>query len=150
MFPASFAPYIIKLIAPKLTEKIANHVAKAFKLPQVLNYMELPNDADQRIDKLEAQIEMLAEDQHPPAIDLDEWKDIQLAIAPTPWEWMKNKNNFLLLSEASQAKIRNIISSIQYIKLCRFFELSSPEFINLNWVDNGLATWETLSKIYTD
>ena len=65
MFPASFAPYIIKLIAPKLTEKIANHIAKAFKLPQVLNYMELPNDADQRIDKLETQIKMLAEDQHP-------------------------------------------------------------------------------------
>ena len=80
MFPASFAPYIIKLIAPKLTEKIANHVAKAFKLPQVLNYMELPNDADQRIDKLEAQIKMLAEDQHPPVIDLDEWKDVKDTI----------------------------------------------------------------------
>ena len=79
-----------------------------------------------------------------------EWKDIHLAIAPTPWEWTKNKNNFLLLSEVSESKIRNIISSIQYIKLCRFFELSSPEFKNLNWIDNGLAAWETLSKIYTD
>ena len=79
-----------------------------------------------------------------------EWKDIQLAISPTPWEWMKNKNNFLLLSEISESEIRNIISSIQYIKLCRFFALSSPEFQNFNWVDNGLATWETLSKIYTD
>ncbi len=79
-----------------------------------------------------------------------EWKDIQLAISPTPWEWMKNKNNFLLLSEISESEIRNIISSIQYIKLCRFFALSSPEFPNFNWVDNGLATWETLSKIYTD
>ena len=66
MFPASFAPYIIKLIAPKLTEKIANHVAKAFKLPQLINYMELPNDADHRIEKLEVQIQMLVEDSHPP------------------------------------------------------------------------------------
>ena len=80
MIPASFAPYIIKLIAPKLTEKIVNHMAKAFKLPQLVNYMELPNDADQRLDKLEEQIKMLAEDQHPPVIDLDEWADVKETI----------------------------------------------------------------------
>jgi len=94
MFPASFAPYIIKLIAPKLTEKIAEHIAKAFKLPQVLNYMELPNDADQRIDKLEAQIKMLAEDQHPPVIDLDEWKDVKETIKK-----IKNKGIFKKLGK---------------------------------------------------
>ena len=94
MFPASFAPYIIKLIAPKLTEKIANHIAKAFKLPQVLNYMELPNDADQRIDKLEAQIKMLAEDQHPPVIDLDEWEDVKNIINK-----LKNKKVFKKLAK---------------------------------------------------
>ena len=66
MFPASFVPYILKLISPKLTESIAIHVAKVFKLPQLVNYMELPNDADIRIDKLEVQMEMVAEDQHPP------------------------------------------------------------------------------------
>ena len=89
MFPASFAPYIIKLIAPKLTEKIANHIAKVFKLPQLVNYIELPNDADQRIDKLEAQMKMLAEDQHPPAIDLEEWKDVKDTINK-----IKNKKVF--------------------------------------------------------
>ena len=94
MFPASFVPYIIKLIAPKLTEKIANHIAKAFKLPQVLNYMELPNDADQRIDKLETQIKMLAEDQHPPVIDLDEWKDVKDIIKK-----LKNKRIFKSLGK---------------------------------------------------
>ena len=94
MFPASFVPYIIKLIAPKLTEKIADHIAKAFKLPQVLNYMELPNDADQRIDKLETQIKMLAEDQHPPVIDLDEWKDVKDTIKK-----IKNKKVFKKLAK---------------------------------------------------
>ena len=89
MFPASFLPYIIKLISPKLTEKIANHIAKVFKLPQLVNYMELPNDADQRIDKLEAQMKMLAEDQHPPAIDLEEWKDVKDTINK-----IKNKKVF--------------------------------------------------------
>ena len=94
MFPASFVPYIIKLIAPELTEKIANHIAKIFKLPQVVNYMELPNDADQRIDKLEAQIKMLAEDQHPPVIDLDEWEDVKNTI-----KIIKNKKGFKKLAK---------------------------------------------------
>ena len=94
MFPASFVPYIIKLIAPELTEKIANHIAKVFKLPQLVNYMELPNDADQRIDKLEAQIKMLAEDQHPPAIDLDEWEDVKDTI-----KMIKNKKVFKKLAK---------------------------------------------------
>ena len=65
MFPASFVPYLIKLIAPELQEKIANHIAKVFKLPQLVNYMELPNDVDQRVDKMETQIKMLAKDSHP-------------------------------------------------------------------------------------
>ena len=60
MFPASFVPYISKLIAPELTENIANHIAKIFKLPQVVNYMELPNDADIIGEKNQEHITMLA------------------------------------------------------------------------------------------
>ena len=71
MIPASFAPMVLKLILgkkilPKITEAIVEHIAKMFKLSQVVDYMELPNDADIRIDKLEAQIKMLAKDSHPP------------------------------------------------------------------------------------
>ena len=99
MIPATFAPMIAKMIfgksiLPKLIEKVANHIAETFKLPQVLNYMELPNDADNRIDKLEAQIKMLAEDQHPPVIDLDEWKDVKDTIKK-----LKNKKAFKKLGK---------------------------------------------------
>ena len=71
MLPVSFAPMILKMflgkqLFPKIAEAFTDHIAKMFKLPQVVDYMELPNDADQRIDKLETQIVMLAEDQHPP------------------------------------------------------------------------------------
>ena len=79
-----------------------------------------------------------------------EWKDIQLAIAPTPWEWKKDINNFIPLLEASEIRIRNIINSVQYIKLCRFHSLTTPEFPKLNWTSAGLATWKTLSKICAD
>ena len=61
MIPASFAPMILKLIMPKLMD----HVMEVFKLDKVLQYVEQPNDADNRIDKLETQIKMLAKDSHP-------------------------------------------------------------------------------------
>ena len=79
-----------------------------------------------------------------------EWKDIQLATAPTPWEWERDFKNFTPLFGASEIKIRNTINSIKYIKLCRFYSLASPEFPELNWADAGLATWKTLSRICVD
>ena len=85
MFPASLAPMLLKMLLPKITD----HIAKAFKVDQLLSYMELPNEADRRIDKLEEQIRMLANDQHPPAIDLEEWKEVKGIIKK-----LKNKKAF--------------------------------------------------------
>ena len=48
------------VLGDKILPKIMDHIAKVYKLDKVLNYMELPNDADNRIDKLETQIKMLA------------------------------------------------------------------------------------------
>jgi hypothetical protein len=61
MFPASFAPTILKLIAPKLQEKISSHLMKVFKLEKVLDYVEMPNELDKKVEKLEVQVEMLKE-----------------------------------------------------------------------------------------
>ena len=61
MIPASFIPMIAKFVlGDKILPKIMDHIAKVYTLDKVLNYMELPNDADNRIDKLETQIKMLA------------------------------------------------------------------------------------------
>ena len=79
-----------------------------------------------------------------------EWKDIQLAIAPTPWEWEKDMKNFIPFFEASEIKIRDTINSVKYIKICRFYSLASSEFPKLNWADAGLATWKTLSSVCAD
>ena len=61
MFPVSFAPTILKLIAPKLQEKITKHLMKMFKLKKVLDYVEMPNELDKKVEKLEVQVEMLKE-----------------------------------------------------------------------------------------
>ena len=94
MLPVSFIPYLVKKLAPKLIEPLAEQVANMFKLPQILNYMELPNDADKRIDKLEVQLKMVAEDQHPPVIDLEEWEEVKAVIKK-----IKNKKAFKSLAK---------------------------------------------------
>ena len=58
MVVAKIAQAVMKLIMPQLLE----HFVKVFKLDKVLDYMELPNDADKRIDKLEEQMKMVAEE----------------------------------------------------------------------------------------
>ena len=89
MIIAKLAKAVLKLIMPEILE----HMMKVFKMDKLVNYMELPNDADMRIDKLESQIKMLAEDQHPPAIDLKEWEDVRETIKK-----IKNKRVFKSLN----------------------------------------------------
>ena len=56
MFPVSFAPMILKLVMPKVTE----HIMKVFKLDKVLEYVEQPNDADRIGEKNQEHITMIA------------------------------------------------------------------------------------------
>ena len=53
---------LVKLLLPKITEKVTDHLAKIFKLDKVLRYMEMPNDADKKIEKLETKIDMMLEE----------------------------------------------------------------------------------------
>tara|TARA_Y100001951_G_scaffold74694_1_gene61652 strand:+ start:208 stop:513 length:306 start_codon:yes stop_codon:yes gene_type:complete len=87
MIPATFAPMILKLIFPKLEEllkefkqEVIEHIFKVGKIKESIDYRELPNDADMRIDKIEEQLAMLAKDSHTPAIDLKEWENIKETI----------------------------------------------------------------------
>ena len=84
-----FAQAILKLLLPEVTQKVTDHLAKIFKLDQVLQYVEMPNDADLKIEKLEAKIQLLTEDSHEPAIDLKEWDDVKNVIKK-----LKNKKAF--------------------------------------------------------
>ena len=50
---------LLKLLLPKVTQKVTDHLAKIFKLDTVLRYVEMPNDADKKIKKLEARVEVM-------------------------------------------------------------------------------------------
>ena len=78
---------LLKLIFPKIDKKIdkmkydlVDHFAKIFKMDQLLRYMELPNEADIKIKKLETQINMIAKDLKPSAIDEKEWEEMKATI----------------------------------------------------------------------
>ena len=78
---------LLKLIFPKIDKKIdkmkydlVDHFAKIFKMDQLLRYMELPNEADIKIKKLETQINMIAKDIKPSAIDEKEWEEVKATI----------------------------------------------------------------------
>ena len=80
---AKLAQKILKLIMPDILE----HLMRVFKMDKLLEYMEMPNDADLRIDKLEEQIKMVA------SIDLKEWEDVKETIRK-----LKNKKIFKSLN----------------------------------------------------
>ena len=71
---------LLKLLLPQVTEKVADHLAKIIKMDQLLNYMELPNEADRKIEQLEAKIQVLLEDTHPPAVDIKEFEEMKETI----------------------------------------------------------------------
>ena len=48
-------PKILSLIAPKILDQ----VAKVFKLDKVLQYVEQPNELDEKVETLEIKIEAL-------------------------------------------------------------------------------------------
>ena len=56
MLPASFAPMILKLILPK----VSDHLMKVFKLDKILRYVEHDNETDLEVNKHKEHINMLA------------------------------------------------------------------------------------------
>ena len=57
MLPASFAPMILKLVMPK----IMDNVMKVFKLDKVLEYVEKPNSADDKLIVHDRELKLLRE-----------------------------------------------------------------------------------------
>ena len=74
------AKAVLKLLLPDVTE----HLLQVFKLEKVLAYVELPNEADRGVLKLQDELNMvkgelkdMAKDIHPPAIDLKELDEMR-------------------------------------------------------------------------
>ena len=51
------AKAVLKIIMPDVTE----HLLRVFKLNKLVDYMELPNEADRKVEKLEEKHKMVTE-----------------------------------------------------------------------------------------
>ena len=78
---------LLKLLLPKITQKVTDHLAKIFKLDSVLRYVEMPNDADKGVESLKNEVEMIKgelkeviKESHPPAIDIKEWEEVKSVV----------------------------------------------------------------------
>ena len=90
---------LLKLILPK----VMDHVAKVFKLPKVLSYVEQDNELDVHMRDVEQKctdigfkvramqtvLKDLNDKSHPPAIDIKEFEDMKKTIKK-----IKNKKVF--------------------------------------------------------
>ena len=83
MIIGKIAKAVLKLIMPDVVE----HLMKVFKLDKVVSYMELPNEADKGILKLQDQVNLLkgqlkdiVKVAHEPVIDLGEWEDVKKTV----------------------------------------------------------------------
>ena len=95
---------LIKLLQPLIEQiffKMFDQQAEVFKLKKVLDYTELPNEADKGILKLQDQVNILkgglkemVKVAHEPVIDLKEWEDVKGVI-----KLLKNKKVFKKLGK---------------------------------------------------
>ena len=94
---------VLKFVLPK----VMDHVMKVFKLDKVLKYVEEDNELDVqmrdieqkctdigfKVNAMQSVLKDLGEDQHPPAIDLEEWAEVKDTIKK-----IKNKRVFKSLN----------------------------------------------------
>ena len=95
MILTKIAKAVLKLIMPDVVE----HLMKVFKMDKLVNYMELPNEADRGVLKLQDELNMvkgtLKDMAKEPAIDLKEWAEVKSVIKA-----MKNSKKFKKYAES--------------------------------------------------
>jgi hypothetical protein len=94
-------------------------------------------------DNLKLYLDRLISRKETPASD-----KIYFSCNPSLWEWEWTEENFKSLSTIPENEIRQTINSIQYLKLCRFYPLNDPEFLDLDWPEAGLKVYENMTELF--
>ena len=95
MILTKIAKAVLKLIMPDVVE----HLMKVFKMDKLVSYMELPNEADRGVLKLQDDMNMvkgtLKDMAKEPAIDMKEWTEMKSVMKA-----MKNSKKFKKYAES--------------------------------------------------
>ena len=76
------AKAVLKLIMPDVVE----HLMQVFKLDKLVNYMELPNEADKGVKAIKTELEMMKDELRDANKAIEDFKDVM--------NKMKNKKAF--------------------------------------------------------
>ncbi|MGV7220757.1 MAG: hypothetical protein ACQ9MH_04440 [Nitrospinales bacterium] len=74
--------------------------------------------------------------------------DIYFSCNPSPWEWEWTDENFKAISITPEEEIRQVVNTIQYLKLCRFYPLNDSGFAELDWISAGLKEYNHMTKLF--
>ncbi len=77
--------------------------------------------------------------------DTKSFKDIYVSLAPNPFEWEINENNFSLISQSSD--LHKKILELDYLKIIRVFPVTDKNFMTLSWTQSGLQFWNDLTPV---
>ena len=75
------------------------------------------------------------------------FKDIYVSLAPNPFEWEINKENFSRVGERNPEKLAQTILTLDYLKIIRVFPVTDEKFMTLDWTQAGLQFWEDLAPV---
>jgi hypothetical protein len=75
------------------------------------------------------------------------FKDIYVSLAPNPFEWEINENNFSLARQHSPNDLHKKIIKLDYLKIIRIFPVTNKNFMTLNWTQAGLQFWKDLIPV---
>jgi hypothetical protein len=80
----------------------------------------------------------------------ESFKDIYVSLAPNPWEWEINDENFSLASQHNAENLQKIILDLGYLKIIRVFPVTNKKFMALNWTQSGIQFWKDLTPVTLD
>ncbi len=74
-------------------------------------------------------------------------KDLYVSLAPNPFEWEINENNFTSLCHSKPKDLQKIILALDYLKIIRVFPITDKKFRTLDWTQAGLQFWKDLTSV---
>lgn len=75
------------------------------------------------------------------------FKNIYVSLAPNPFEWEINEENFFQVGNETPEKLKQTILTLDYLKIIRVFPVTDKKFATLNWSQAGLQFWNDLTSV---
>ncbi len=77
----------------------------------------------------------------------ESFKDIYFSLAPNPFEWEINEENFSLAGNKTTEKLKQTILTLGYLKIIRVYPVTDGSFMTLDWSQAGIQFWKDFESV---